>query len=364
MIIRFRAVAAIGVAMFGASAAGATVYTATEATLAATWKAVKAGDTIALSGTFGLTRLQYASFARPVTLDARGAVFTDTLVIKNVDNLNVVGGRYGSATQAMTYGKAIIVAGGSKIGFTKPTVTGNFGGQGINFDGTSGAAVNYGTFTGLWVGVAFNSVTGGWAKGNYVTKSVADGFDIDDSHNVKVSGTTCSGGSPAAGAHPDCIQLWSTAGHAVQSDITLTHNTAIGATQGFTSFSPEKGGGLRISMTYNTVNTSYPQGIACYACVDSEFLYNTLTTLPGATYMTNMNIIGGSNNTILGNTIGPKPRAAAVASRFAAIAAFDGDSDAASATGAVPEPSAWLLLIAGFGVVGGAARRARYAAAA
>ena len=164
-------------------------------------------------------------------------------------------------------------------------------------------------------------------------------------------------------------------------------------------------------MSRNRVETTMPQGVACYRCVDSIFTDNLMITAPGANHMTRMNIIGGSNNIIRGNTQGARPNSTpddllAMTSRstfdsaasLVAAASFDtmsafelaeyedflafedgwdftGDFadksyDTADYVGleqaklglalaAVPEPGVWAQLIAGFGLVGAATRRRR-----
>ncbi|MGI4878946.1 MAG: PEPxxWA-CTERM sorting domain-containing protein [Janthinobacterium lividum] len=352
----------MGISLAAATVAQSATLDATAATIDAVWNAAKPGDTIRLSGSFGLTWLQNKSSTRGLTLDATNAVFTDTLTIKHVDGLKILGGTYGATDGGPTAaGRAVVINGGSNIGFYSPVVVGNAGGQGISFSDTVGATVKTGSFTGLYSGVSMTRVTGGYLSGNTVTGALSDGFDIADSHTVTATRNSCSAGAPVAGAHPDCIQMWSIAGHAVQSDITISNNTATGPTQGFTSFDPDKGGELRLTMVSNRVSTTYPQGIACYACVDSNISYNRVTTLAGAAHMTNINIIGGSDNVVVGNTIGALPKSthgAIVA--MASYAAFDASgSRGEAAVGAVPEPASWLMMIAGFGIVGAAARRSR-----
>ncbi len=337
------------------------VINATAKTIAAVWTAAKPGDTIKLSGKFGLTRLQYKSSGKAITLDATSAVFTDSLMINQVDGLKIVGGTFGKTGGTATkYGRAVVIYGGSSIAFYSPTVVSDAGGQGIAFNDTVGASVKSGNFAGLYSAISLTRVKNGYLSGNAITRSLSDGIDIADSHNVTATYNSCSAGTPVAGAHPDCIQMWSVAGHAVQSDIAIIHNTATGPTQGFTSFDATKGGGLRLSIMYNRVATSYSQGIACYACVDSNISYNRVTTLAGSAHLTNINVIGGNHNTVIGNTIGALPKSphAAAARLFDASATFD-DASPMADVGAIPEPASWLMLVVGFGIVGSAVRRSR-----
>ena len=362
----------------GAVPVQAKLISANAATLAAAWSAALPGDTIKLSGTFGLTRLQYKTSAKAITLDATKATFTDTLNINRVDGLNVVGGHFGSTTGPTQYGRAVVIYGGSNISFSKPVVVGNAGEQGIAFNDTVNASVWNGSFSNNRSAIGMTRVTNGALRGNKIYGAVSDGIDIAGSHNVTATYNTCSKGAPGPGVHPDCIQLWSIAGLPVQSDIMIAHNSATGPTQGFTSFDPAKGGGLRIWMLHNTVYTSYSQGIACYGCVDSNISYNSVRTIAGSAHMTNINIIGGSNNVVLGNTIGAftRPAASPTLDEFSTTDLAPGDfslarSEASSfefsaseSMAAVPEPSSWILLTAGFGMAGAAVRRSRRVVAA
>ena len=222
----------------------------------------------------------------------------------------------------------------------------------------------------------------------------SDGINIAGSHNVTATGNSCSGTVISAGAHPDCIQMWSIAGRPVQSDITLSKNIINGPTQGLTSFTEANGGGLRISIIDNIIATSYPQGIACYGCVDSIITGNILTTLAGARWRTSINVFNGRNNIVANNSVGAKPpgkvfhlgtadlsQSIVSDSGFSGPVFTEGVSSFASggpdvltgldnrlpsmrlassnpaALAAVPEPATWAQLIFGFTMIGFAARR-------
>ena len=226
-------------------------------------------------------------------------------------------------------------------------------------------------FNGLQVAMVFGTVTHGIASHNAVTGAGSDGIDIANSHFVTAANNVCSGSVPTPGAHPDCIQLWSVTGNPLQSDITVKNNSATGATQGFTAFN-SMGGELRVQITGNSIDGSFPQGIACYSCVDSNISYNKLVTLPGAAHLTNLNIIGGSGNTVLGNIItpyaGPQVKTNVA---LASLELTDGDManfgppDLATLVGpmvagsaaTVPEPASWMMLISGFFAIGLVRRR-------
>ncbi len=358
------------VALLACTPVAAKTWYATATTYKSIFTAAKAGDTIRLTGSFGRTVLQNRSFATTLTIDARGASFTDTLSFTNVAGIKLYGGTY---RQYPTTAVAIRVSNSDRVVLYKPVVSGNGTSRhGIDVGNSTNITVDGGTFTGLGLGVGFTSVTGGKVINNKSIGSFSDGFDFADSHQILVSRNSCSGGATRPGAHPDCVQLWSIAGRKPTSDIEISDNTASGPTQGFTSFDPEAGGGDRILFLRNRVDISYPQGIACYNCRDSVVTGNVLTSLAGSKYRATINIVGGSRNSVTNNSIGPQPTVrtleadTVVAARFAdyagptevAAARFAG-ALLPSAVAAVPEPGTWLMMIAGFGLTGAAARRRR-----
>lgn len=367
--------AAIPVAMlFLTAPAAAASYVATSATLKSVFANAGSGDTIVLRGSFGTTVLSGRSFASPLRIDARAARFDSTLVIRDMRGLSVTGGSYGSGTGTWQNGGTIRVEDSQAIRFTQPKLVGDGLGKarGLTFIRTDDYNVTGGSFSGFRIALAATGTRDGVLANNRITKSTSDGINISNSHSVIARGNHCSGTNPSAGAHPDCIQLWSLAGNPVQSDIQLLYNTAIGETQGFTSFDPARGGGLRISMIGNRVNTGMPQGIACYNCVDSIITDNILTTLPGSRFRTYLRVIGGSNNIVEGNSIGPGPYPTAEppfttpddplpsSSSSGQSALFARAALSSSfAAAAVPEPGIWAQCIIGFALLGGALRRRR-----
>ncbi len=332
----------------------------------AAFKAASGGDILRLVGTFGATRLASEKFSKVVTLDATKAVFTNTLQMTDVSNVKVIGGTFNIAGNAI-YTKAALIYNGSNVWFDRTTVNGEAGQYGVTFNGTTNAEVSAGKFHGLRAGVLFGSVTNGIATKNKITASDSDGIDISDSHFVTASYNSCSAGNPGPGAHADCIQLWSVAGNPLQSDIIVTHNLATGPTQGFTSFQAG-GGGLRIQMTYNMVNTSASQGIACYDCYDSIITNNHVSTMPGSAHKTNLSVIGGNNNTVAGNIVQSyspphKNLADGLGDDFATDDGAVADLATArpmsliDASAAVPEPATWAMMLGGFAAIGAASRR-------
>lgn len=385
--VRTSAARAAFLAVLAATAlpASAASFTATNANFQAIFAQARDGDTIILRGNFDGIKISNRSFATPVKIDARQARFNGTVALRNVNGLEFTGGTYGSTKSAWQNAGTIRVEKSSNISFTQPRLFGNGLGRarGMTFSESQNLSVTGGIFSGFRLAIGAVSSTDGFFANNKITKSTSDGINIANSHRFTAQYNSCSGTRPSAGAHPDCIQLWSLAGNPVQSDIQLLYNIATGATQGFTSFDAARGGGLRISMIGNRVDTSFPQGIACYACFDSIITDNVLTTQPGARWRTSLNIVGGGNNRVENNSIGPfdkalAPRAGLSAGSLASLNAFEladlenGDAldvfDQFEAIqgqwvgegfAAVPEPGVWAQLIAGFGVLGGLLRMRR-----
>lgn len=360
----------MGIAGIGAVPAAAVVLPATSVTLRAVFAAANDGDTIQLNGIITKQTLSNRSFANGITLDATNAAFGGTFALSNVGGVTVVGGLFGYLPGEWQNSATARVSSSSRVSFLNPTFTGAGIGKelGINFVKSTDIAISGGNFSDLRLGIGFIGVTNGSLNGNNFTRATSDGINIVDSNFVTASQNICRDNTPALGAHADCIQLWSSAGLPMQSDISLLNNEAYGQTQGFTSFNPSAASGTRISMIGNRVETSMPQGIACYGCFDSIITDNVLITLPGSKWRTFLRVPGGANNIVENNSIGPLPASndtpadtGELLAGYQAIAQRSAFSFAAQPSGgAVPEPALWIELLAGFGTAGALLRRRRY----
>ncbi|MEI6418224.1 MAG: right-handed parallel beta-helix repeat-containing protein [Sphingomonadales bacterium] len=285
-----------------ASASQAATYQANATTLATVMAQAVGGDTIILSGAFPETNLRNLTYTVPLVLDARAAQFPGGLNIRDSMGITVKGGTFGSATILPRIGRGIDINGGGNIRVEGSAFQGVAGvGTGLLARNADRITVTKSTFTGLKLGLGVQTVSTSALTNNVFTNNSSDGINVADSRVVSVTGNICRGGSPAVGAHPDCVQLWSVAGQPVQSSIRVVNNKAYGPTQGFTSFDPETASGRALTFESNYLATSFPQGIACYGCVNSIFRNNTLVTLPEAQWRTSLNVVGGSGNTIIGN---------------------------------------------------------------
>lgn len=343
-----------------ASPSQAAHLTATASNLQSVLNQAVGGDTVKLTGKFGVTRVSNENYTSLVTIDASSATFSDTFLLKGISNINIVGGNFGSASALTAYNKAIAIYGGTNVSVTNAKVVGAYGGQGISFTDTTNAAVTGATLSKLQAGVVFAGVVGGSISNSRSIGSVSDGFDIADGSFIDIGHNTCTGSTPTLGAHPDCVQMFSSA-HAVPlSHISVHDNYASGMTQGFDNFGSTPGDSF-ISIVNNRVDGLMSQGIACYWCVNSTITGNTITSLDGAQYKVSMNILYGTNNIVSGNTVGTWNKAAARALVFPTRAQMMGGVGAASIQpGVVPEPAMWGLLIAGFGMIGIGQRTRRH----
>ena len=379
--------AAVLISVVAALPADAKIFTATSATLSRIWKTASAGDTIRLEGIFASTTLlQNKSVAKTLTLDATKATFTGTLKLQSDNNISVIGGKYDSTGGPTAYGKGIVVYRSSNVSFDKLAVvaSGTDGETGISFEGVTNSRITNSTFTKVGVGVGVTGSSNITISGNKVVGATRDGYDVYNDHNVIVTNNSCSASKPQAGAHPDCVQLASTKGLPVESDIKVVDNIATGMTQGFTSFYGSATGSLRITISGNIINGLMSQGVACYGCVDSFITGNFLSAQPGAAHFVNLNVIGGSNTVVSGNTLGSLTSAMYLPTDYAsAYRALTGttyamrtvsfasagtelnsDMSMANIAAVIPEPSEWALLLAGFGLVGFVSRRSTMRAVA
>lgn len=354
--------------------ADAKTIKATSTNIKQAFASAVGGDKVVLSGNFGWTKLADYSYSSMVTVDASAASFTNSWQLDNISNVTVVGGTFGSAVASTRLGKAIAVYGGSNLSFTNGTYLGAAKDGGLSISNATNVNVSSNTFSNLTVGGGFTNVTGLTLTNNAVGGAKKDGFNIVGSHKVLASHNSCTGNSPSPGAHPDCIQLWSIAGKTPMSDIKILDNYASGATQGFTIFTPQLGGADRVTMSGNVVMSTMPQGLACYGCRDSVLSDNLLITLAGAAHWTNLNIVGGSNNTKSGNvfsrtgvvtpyhpTVGQLGYGAGVSAKLPAprplsIAASSNALAGDGAVSAVPDAPVWITMISGFGLLGASMR--------
>lgn len=233
------------------------------------------------------------------------------------DTVNLVAGRYGTvAIKSRTFSPPLTVVAGSAT-LTGVQITNSSGitwtGGTLTGDPANTAAANYGItatlskaitidsvhISGYRVGIVFNQVTGGAITGNWLSNMSTDGADLAASRNITVARNACSDFAPTATAHPDCIQLWSVAGLAPAADITITANTSVGSMQGISLFNHvangvDDGGFDRVTVTGNSVFTTYGDGISIYECRGCTVRNNGVNSLPNYINKAQLYVSGGS----------------------------------------------------------------------
>lgn len=377
-ISQLRIISAAVVAVATPQAALATsIVHATQQNVMQQFANVQAGQTLVLQGRFTEFALRDRDFGG-VTVDASAAHFAGGFSLRNVHNITFKGGTYGLDTGPLRKLATVEVFRSSNVSFAYGEHLGwNLGrGIGISIGNSQFVTVRDSNFTNMRLGLGYSNVSDGLIARNSFSGLSSDGVNIVSSYRVIASHNHCSNFAVSSGSHPDCIQLWSLNGNPVQSDIMLLNNVALGNVQGFTSFDSRRGGGLRITMAGNYVNSDYPQGIACSACFDSIFTDNILIAKPGARWRTSLNLMGGGNNILANNQFYDNRNGQLLIPSIGSnwinwVPGLAGKVGSAiddrnygmpvmqmsSFTDAVPETATWVMLLFGFAATGRAMRK-------
>jgi Right handed beta helix region/PEP-CTERM motif len=349
------------------------VVVMTPTTVAAALAAVRPGDTLRMEGHFTSPLLIRNRDFGGVQVDAGAARFSGSVRLVNVHNISFTGGTW----QPVGTGDAIRVERSSHVSFAGITVagTGNRQGTGMRVGLSQFVTVRDTLFDGVQNGLVMAGVTDSLATRNRFANGSEDGMKLLDSQRVIVSHNSCTGFAPLPGFHPDCIQFWSLAGKPLQSDIYVLNNYLLGAQQGLASFDPYTYSGTRFTFAGNYMATIYTHALSCLGCTYSRFEDNILVSLPEARHRSPLIVTGSNEGNSFSNnqTFDLRGQYGAVlpdriySSLVPSIAGqvgsmWDNRSFGLLATTpiantGVPEPRSWILLIAGFGLVGAALRR-------
>ena len=251
--------------------------------------AARPGDTVRLvAGNYGTVTIKSRTFDPPLTIDA------GTATLSGVQFTNATGIHWTGGTLK---GDPTIIAGV------------NYGVWATTSSGITVDSVHISSFR---VGIVFDRVNGGAITGNWLSNMSFDGADLAASRGITIAHNACSEFTPAPGAHPDCIQLWSVPTLPPTADITITANSTVGSMQGISLFNPSlngvsEGGFDRVTITGNTVLTTYADGISVYECRGCTVRNNSVNSLPNYTYKAQLYVSGGSVDQC-GNTVTMVPR--------------------------------------------------------
>ena len=253
------------------------------------------GDTIRLTPDFyPVVVLRGKTWAEPVTLDARGSNLAG-MKLDDVGGLRIQGGTFtGTISEPHSY-PVITLSHGRDVTFDGIKVTGTGRtGFGLNIRWGEKVTVTGSSFTGLHTGIILNDTQHSQVTNTSFASMASDGVDIADSHFITVDNIECSDFHVVAPDHPDCVQLWSIKGKPPVSDITVKNSRATGTMQGISGFDHGDGGFDRITVTGNTIRTTYSHGIALFSARDSLIEGNRIETLPGAQWPARISIGDGT----------------------------------------------------------------------
>ncbi len=360
-------IAAAMVMMAAAPALAGQVVVMTPTTINAALAAVQPGGTLRMEGVFTTNILFRNRDFGGVTVDASAATIEAGIRLSHVHNIQFISGVW----QPSGSGDAIRVEDSSHVSFANGTVLGKGDklGNGTRILRSSFVTVRDSDYDGLRNNVILFTATDSLVTGNRYENGGEDGMKIVDSQRVIASHNSCMGFTPLPGYHPDCIQLWSTVGKPLQSDIYLLNNVAIGPQQSFASFDPDELSGTRLTFAGNFAATTSGHTITCLGCIESRFENNVTVALPDAKWLAPLRVTGpGTGNVFSGNIYvdqrgqpgAPLPDrsfsdlmpsiAGTVGSQWtnrSHLATVLNDNSPG-----VPEPANWLLLMAGFGMIG------------
>ena len=207
----------------------------TPAEIAAALRAAKPGEVVTITGIIeGALNLRNVDLGG-VVLDTTQAELIDGAVLNNVKGFAIRGGIYGRADMDLPVQNSIVAANCEDFSIASATVLGNGDarGGGISIATSARVTVRECRFDGHNTALGVRSCTDALVTGNSIRGSTADGINITDCQRAIVSANDCRDFRPAAGAHPDAIQMRSLAGRPLQADIWLINNIAIGRMQGF-----------------------------------------------------------------------------------------------------------------------------------
>jgi hypothetical protein len=265
-MIRFLVMAALALVAAPATAAS---LSATPATIDATFKAARCGDSVELKpGAYGIVTAPRLScpVAQPLAIAAWSARLT-SLTIRGATGVDWQGG-------------SLVAPREQAVGAT--------------VDASSRVRVAFMTVTGPRVGISVARSNAIDVEGNSFDGVRSDGVNVTISHHIRIIGNRCVNFDPIPatydqagnllvdGDHPDCVQIWSQVGTFAVHDVEVTGNTAYGLMQFIFLGRASPLGFDRITVTGNTGTIGAYNGIVGYDVRSALIRGNTVRTVPDA----------------------------------------------------------------------------------
>ncbi len=308
-----------------------TILTATPETMAAVWPKVRGGDTLKMVGVFKGMMRHGGDFSPSVTLDLTGAVIDSGGITKQalgwyarLSGVVFKGGELRGANP-------LRIDGGKRLVFDGQTVTGDdlvqVDGNGIWLIGCEDIEVKNGLFQNVRSGVVGDRCRKAWVHDNGFSRMGTDGCQFGSSQDVTIEDNRFAGFMPPAGAHPDCVQLWSRATSPPCADIVIRRNKMQGRAQGVGMFNHTRsypagttladgrkltvaerlndGGFDRVLIEDNDICVAFPHGICVSEGRDVRILRNAVSTYPQPEGRASINVSSCTGLIRSGNTVAP-----------------------------------------------------------
>ena len=166
---------------------------------------------------------------------------------------------------------------------------------GVSIDGSTRVAVTGMTVTRALVGFSILRASDVSVRGSRVQGHRSDGFNVNRAQRVALEYNAVIDPDPVRatydargklvkdGDHPDCVQMWSTAGTPPVADVSIRGMYCRGYMQGIAAFNAGAGGLDRIAVEDNLLDgIGFWHGITLTEARDSRVVGNTVRTTPGA----------------------------------------------------------------------------------
>lgn len=268
----------------------------TPATLADALTSAQPGDTLTLSGDFPAMR---PKIPEGVTLDCRAATITGEWYPRGpLRRVRIEGGRWAGLR---TDGVERLEINGARF-------KGAGTGYGLFVNGGSEVHVWGSHLSGYRTGIVLDAVAGFAIQDSRFTAMTSDGITLGRSRKGVVSRNRFWGFTPAEGAHPDGVQLFSRPTLPPTADVVVEDNVMVGMMQGIGCFNHVRGGvddgGFdRLTIRRNLILGGYPHGIAVYSGRDLVVEDNHVSTWPGAKFRASINLVDCAGVIRRGNTV-------------------------------------------------------------
>ncbi len=161
-------------------------------------------------------------------------------------------------------------------------------------------------FVGTWKGVGFAGVDDGQIVGNRFVGTISDAINVANAQRVRVEGNDAKNfAAPNYGDHPDCIQVFTSAGLGPTTGIVIRYNKCSGQyAQGIFVQNPGAAYLANITIEGNTVEAGQVRGVSLDTTAQASVVRsNTVSTWSTETRWQSSIFAGGAGITRSCNTV-------------------------------------------------------------